>query len=129
MAKKKREPAEVFWEGDSLDVVREFPEDIRKKLGEDIRRLQLGEAPNDAKPMRSIGPRVAELRQRDQDGWYRSIYLGVVDGKLHMLHSFVKKSRKTPQNDLDVAKARLKVVKQRIAEEKKRKSKNAKRKK
>ena len=121
MAKKKKErtEAEVLWEGDCLDVVRGFPQDIRKKLGEDIRRLQLGARPLDFRPMKSIGTGVAELRQRDKNGWYRTIYLGVIDGKLHMLHSFVKKSRKTSKNDLQTAENRYKSVKKRIAEEKK----------
>lgn len=126
MAKKVRRDTartevELFREGDSLDDVRSFPEGIRKKLGEDIRRVQAGEKPKDYKPMSSIGSRVFELRQRDRAGWYRTIYLGVIDGKVHILHSFIKKSAKTPTNDLNVAATRLKEVKARHREEKKRK--------
>jgi phage-related protein len=55
----------------------------------------------------------------DDAGWYRVIYLSKIGDRLHMLHSFVKKSKKTPQNDLDIASARLKVVKARLLEEKK----------
>ena len=55
-----REPAELVWEGDSLDVVREFPLGIRKALGEDIRRVQLGAKPKNGRPMKSIGAGVAE---------------------------------------------------------------------
>ena len=120
MAKKTKteSAAELFWEGDSLDVVRDFPEGIRKKLGEDIRRVQIGSKPIDSKPMRSIGAKVFELRQRDGAGWYRTIYLGVVNAKLHILHSFKKKSAKTPANDLKIAKDRLKDVRSRLNEEK-----------
>lgn len=126
MAKKVRREttateAELIWEGDSRDVVRSFPEGVRKKLGEDIRRVQTGEKPKDFKPMSSIGSKVFELRQRDKAGWYRTIYLGVIQGRLHILHSFIKKSGKTPTNDLNVAKARLKEVRARIKEEKNRK--------
>ena len=73
MAKKDVQPAEVIWEGDCLDVLRTFSADIRRGFGEDIRRLQLGELPKDFRPMPSIGPKVAELRQRDKQGWYRCI--------------------------------------------------------
>jgi len=83
--------AELFWEGDSLDVVRSFPERIRKKLGE-IRRVQKGAKPHDFKPMKSIGAKVFELRQRDGAGWYRTICFGVIEQKLFVLHSFIKKS-------------------------------------
>ena len=123
MAKKRkgRAAAELVWEGDSRDVVRTFPDGIKKKLGEDIRRVQKGEPPNDAKPMKSIGAKCFELRQQDNAGWYRVILFGVIDGKLYALHSFVKKSKKTPTNDLKTAGLRLKEVKARIREEKKRK--------
>ena len=116
---KDREPAELVWEGDSLEVVRRFPQAVRKELGEDIRRVQMGVKPKDGRPMKSVGAGVAELRQRDSNGWYRTIYLSVVQGRLHILHSFVKKSRSTPRNDVGVAEKRLKEVKARLLKEKK----------
>ena len=115
----EREEADVAWEGDCLEVVRTFPKPIREDLGADIRRLQLGARPISSRPMPSIGPRVFELRQRDDKGWYRVIYLGKVRNRLHMLHSFVKKSAKTSRNDLRIATARLKAVNARLLEEKK----------
>lgn len=118
MTTKEREPAELVWEGDSLDVVRGFPKEVRKNLGEDIRRVQMGVKPKDGRPMKSVGAGVVELRQQDQNGWYRTIYLSVVQGRLHILHSFVKKSRSTPGNDLSVAENRLKEVKARLLKEK-----------
>jgi phage-related protein len=111
--------AEVVWEGDSLEVVRTFPKPIREDLGADIRRLQLGERPLSSRPMPSIGRRVYELKQRDDKGWYRVIYLSTVGNRLYMLHSFVKKSAKTSRNDVRIATARLKAVNARLLEEKK----------
>jgi phage-related protein len=125
MAEKKndgaeeQEAAEVVWEGDCLEVVRTFPKPIREDLGADIRRLQLGERSLSSRPMPSIGQRVYELRQMDDKGWYRVIYLGKVGNRLHMLHGFVKKSAKTSRNDLQIAAARLKAVHARLLEEKK----------
>jgi len=119
VADKERKAAELVWEGDSLEVVRGFPQEIRKELGEDIRRVQMGARPKDGRPMKSVGAGVAELRQQDSNGWYRTIYLSVVQGRLHILHSFVKKSRRTPRNDLSVAENRLKEVKARLLKEKK----------
>jgi phage-related protein len=69
--------------------------------------------------MPSIGPRVFELRQMDDKGWYRVIFLGKVGNRLHMLHGFVKKSAKTSRNDLRIAAARLKAVHARLLEDKK----------
>lgn len=111
--------AEVHWEGDSLEVLKGFSKAVREDLGADIRRLQLGVRPLNARPMKSVGAGVFDLRQADDAGWYRVIYLSKVGNRLYMLHSFVKKSKKTPPNDLAIASARLKDVKARILEEKK----------
>jgi phage-related protein len=110
--------AEVVWEGNSLDVVRTFPKPIREDLGADIRRLQLGAKPISSRPMPSVSQRVYELRQMDEKGWYRVIYLGKVGNRLHMLHAFLKKSAKTSRNDLQIASSRLKAVNARLLEEK-----------
>jgi len=118
---KKIELAEVVWVNDSKEVLKSFPVAVRKELGEDLFRVQAGVRPKDFKPMKSIGKKVFELRQRDSNGWYRVIYLGIIDGVVHVLHSFVKKSGKTPQNDLDVASKRLKGVHAKLREAKRRK--------
>lgn len=110
--------AEVVWEGDCLEIVRAFPKPVREDLGADIRRLQLGVKPMNSRPMASVGPRVFELRQMDDRGWYRVIYLGKVGNRLHMLHAFMKKSAKTSPNDLRIAATRLKQVNARLMEEK-----------
>lgn len=117
-ASGKPSEAEVVWEGDSLEVVRTFPRPIREDLGADIRRLQLGDRPQSSRPMPSIGPRVYELKQRDDKGWYRVIYLSKVGNRIFMLHSFVKKSAKTSRNDIRLATARLKAVNARLLKEK-----------
>jgi phage-related protein len=107
----------VVWEGDSLDVLRSFPKAIRAEFGADIFRLQRGQRPLDFKPMKSVGLGVFELRQRDDRGWYRIIYLSRVGDTIYMLHSFVKKSAKTSSNDLKIAEGRLKEVRRRLREE------------
>ena len=106
--------AKVAWEGDSLDVIRTFPAGVRIYLGADLRRLQLGEMPLDSRPMKSIGKRVYELRQQDARGWYRLVYLAKIGDTVYVLHCFEKHSRKTPQRDLEIAKARLRNVQARI---------------
>ncbi len=116
--------AELVWEGDCLEVLRAFPAKVRQGFGEEIERVRVGVRPLDSKSMSSVGKGVFELRQRDPDGWYRVIYLSRVDDKIHMLHSFVKKTRKTSPNDLNVAEKRLKLVRARLLAEKKNARKN-----
>ena len=117
----KDEPAgtSVVWEGNCLEVLRTFPNHIKRGLGREIQRLQEGEKPLNSRPMKSIGQGVFELRQMDEKGWYRLIYLKKVGDRLFILHSFVKKSAKTSQKDLKIAKNRLKQVHSRLLQEKK----------
>lgn len=114
MANKK-----VTWEGDSLDILKEFPDDIKQDIGSDLRRLQIGEAPLDSKPMKSIASGVYELRDRDEKTWYRVIYYVKIKDTVYVLHSFTKKTGKTPKGDLNIATERLKNLKLRIQQEKK----------
>jgi phage-related protein len=107
----------VVWEGNSLEVLRDFPATTKRNFGREIQRLQEGEQPLNSRPMQSIDKGVFELRQADDDGWYRIIYLKKIAGRLFMLHSFVKKSAKTSRKDLNIAKNRLKQVQARLMEE------------
>jgi phage-related protein len=109
---------EVAWEGNSLEVMRAFPGPVRQDLGAEIRRLQMGSLPLNSRPMPSIGNRVYELKEQDERAWYRVIYLAKIGNRIHVLHCFEKKSAKTSKNDLTVARARLKRVLTRLAEEK-----------
>ena len=111
--------AAVVWEGDCLDVVRKFPKPIREDLGADIRRMQLGERPLSSRPTTSIGARVFELRQMDDKGWYRVIYLGKVGSRLHTAACIYEEIGEDESERLRIAGARLKVVNARLLEEKK----------
>lgn len=125
MAKKPDEPtppdpaeAEIAWEGDSLEVLRTFPVNVRREFGLDIRRLQQGGRPLSSRPMQSVGKGVFELKQRDEAGWYRVIYLTKVGNTYYILHSFKKQSAKTSPNDLAIAENRLKDVRSRLTRDK-----------
>ena len=109
---------EVVWEGDSLEVIRRFPGPVRQDLGVELRRLQTGERPLNSRSMPSIGARVYELKEQDERAWYRVIYLAIIGSRIYVLHCFEKKSAKTGKNDLAAARARLKRVMTRLAEEK-----------
>ena len=96
-----------FW-GDSLDVIRRFPDAARQQAGYQIDRLQHGLEPDDCKPMKTVGQGVEEIRIREKGNAYRIIYIARFEDAVHVLHAFEKKSQKTPQRDLDVATRRLK---------------------
>ena len=109
--------AKVAWEGNSLEIIRSFPDGVREDLGAELRRLQKGERPINSRPMKSIGQGVYEIKEQDQHGWYRVIYLSKIRDTIYVLHCFRKQSRKTSQLDFTLASNRLKIVRARIKEE------------
>lgn len=52
-----------------------------------------------------------ELRLKSADGIARVMYCTVIHREITMLHSFIKKTQKTPKKELDIARKRLKEVK------------------
>jgi phage-related protein len=110
----------IVWEGDSREVLQAFPERVRQNLGFELWQLQQGESPRDYRPLPSIGTGVFELRDQDQRAWYRLVYLSRINNVIHVLHCFEKKSRQMPRKEFEKAKQRLKAVKARWAEERKR---------
>lgn len=101
----------VTFHGDSLDRLRDFPEDARREAGHALYQVQKGLDPNDWKPMPTIGAGVREIRIRDGIGAYRVIYIATLADAVHVLHAFQKKSQKTAHRDLALAAARLRALK------------------
>jgi phage-related protein len=101
----------VTFHGDSLDRLRDFPEDARRETGHELYQVQKGLDPSDWKPMPTIGAGVREIRIRDGLGAYRVIYIATLADAIHVLHVFQKKSQKTAQRDLALAAARLRALK------------------
>jgi len=101
----------VTFHGDSLDRVRDFPDDARREAGHELYQIQLGRDPTDWKPLSSLGVGVREIRIRDAMGAYRVIYIANLANAIHVLHAFEKRSEKTAQRDLELASARLRQLK------------------
>jgi phage-related protein len=59
---------------------------------------------------RAMGGGLFELRPRGSGGIGRALYCFVVGQRVVVLHAFMKKSQATPQRDLDVARRRMKEV-------------------
>ena len=57
---------------------------------------------------RAMGEGLFELRLKAAEGIARVFYCTVVNRKIVVLHSFVKKTDKTPQRELEVARRRMK---------------------
>lgn len=59
----------------------------------------------------AMGNGLFELRVKGQEGIARVFYCTLIGKRIVMLHSFVKKSQKTPKKDLELARKRLQEIK------------------
>ena len=112
----------VEWEGDSKDVINDFSEEARENLGNDLGRVQGGLRPLDSKPMRIVGKGVFELRDADNDFWYRVFYVEIEE-MIYVLHCFKKKSDKPSPNDVMTGQQRYKALQERLKQQKRLKKK------
>lgn len=78
----------------------------RKIIGKDMRTVQLG-WPLGMPLVKSLGFGLWEIRSRLPSGSARIIFK-MIQGELVLLHGFIKKTQKTPQDDLLLAKKRAK---------------------
>jgi phage-related protein len=97
------------WVGSSLEDLRAFPETARREAGYQLRRLQSGLLPGDWKPMASVGPGVAEIRIHSRVE-HRIFYVAKFAEAIYVLHAFEKRTRQTPQAELELARKRLAAV-------------------
>jgi phage-related protein len=93
--------------GSSLDDLRDFPEEARRVAGFELRALQDGFEPRDWKPIQSVGPGAKEIRIHALGEW-RVIYVAKIRDAIYVLHAFQKKTQKTSQRDIDLARKRYK---------------------
>lgn len=97
--------------GDSLQCLRDFPVEARQDAGYQLDKVQRGLQPDDFKPMPTIGRGVEEIRIRDDSGIYRVIYTARFADAVFVLHAFRKKTQRTSQRDIEIAKARFSEMK------------------
>lgn len=60
---------------------------------------------------RAMGKGLFELRLKAAEGIARVFYCTLVGRRIVMLHQFIKKSEKTPPKELEIAKRRMKEIK------------------
>ena len=85
--------------------LKSLPRDDRRAIGEDIKTAQFG-WPLGMPLIRKMERGLWEVRSKTSTGIAR-VFFTVMDDLMVLLHGFVKKSQKTPQNELDTARRRL----------------------
>lgn len=94
------------WLGDSRRQISDFPEEARQRAGFELWEVQQGNDPSDWKPMPTVGAGVKEIRVH-ANGEYRVLYVAKFEEAVYVLHAFVKKTQRTPKQDLEIAGARF----------------------
>ncbi len=96
----------LFRLGSSRSEIRNFPADARRRAGYELHLVQSGLEPSDWKPTPSVGAGVKEIRVRTRRE-HRVFYVAKFEEGVYVLHAFEKKTQKTPKDDLDLARSRL----------------------
>ncbi|OUR86939.1 hypothetical protein A9Q81_27140 [Gammaproteobacteria bacterium 42_54_T18] len=100
----------IVFIGRSLKDIKSVPIKAKRETGFQLDRVQNGNAPFDWKPMPTIGSGAQEIRIKEDNGIYRIIYVAKFEGKVYVLHAFQKKTQKTSNFDLGIAKKAYKEV-------------------
>jgi phage-related protein len=93
-----------------------LPIPVRKFFGHALNFAQNGEQHNACKVLKGFaGAGVMEVVEDDADGTYRAVYTVKFKEAVFVLHCFQKKSKSgitTPNKDIEIVRARLKVAEQ-----------------
>ena len=104
---------DAIWIGDSQAKLREFPQSVQKDIGDALFIAQAGSMSPAAKPFKSVGSGVFEIRADSRTDTYRAVYAVKIGDRVYVLHCFQKKSRrgiKTSKKDVDLIKRRLRMA-------------------
>ena len=89
------------------DWLRSLPDDDRRKIGIDLATVQVG-WPIGMPMCRPLGGGLWEVRSSLPSRRIARILFFVHEGRLGVVHGFIKKTQKTPQDDIELARKRMK---------------------
>ena|ERR1044072_3428622 len=89
------------------DWLRDLPEEERNAVGQDLMRVQY-RWPVGMPLCRAMGEGLWELRNDLPGNKIARVLFGIAQGRIVVLHGFIKKTRKTPGDDLLLARKRRK---------------------
>ncbi|HSB97797.1 MAG TPA: type II toxin-antitoxin system RelE/ParE family toxin [Spongiibacteraceae bacterium] len=95
--------------GSSLEDLKAFPVEVRRAAGFELDAVQRGLEPSDWKPMAAVGAGAYEVRVHVLGEW-RMIYVAKFRESVYVLHSFQKKTQKTRQQDIEIARSRYRQI-------------------
>jgi phage-related protein len=105
---------EIFYYNDDVqEQISAWPVGIRAYYARITERMIIM-GPSLGMPFtRSLGQGLFEIRAKGKEGIGRAFFCTVVDRRIIVLHAFIKKSQKTPQRELAIARKRMSEVQSR----------------
>ncbi len=104
----------VAWVGSSYKDFRAFPDSVQDAMGYALYWAQTGDLHHSAKPLKGFGgASVVEIVEDHGTDTYRAIYTVRFAGIVYVLHAFQKKARKgrkTPDQEIDLVRRRLRTA-------------------
>ena len=109
----KRLPAAFYQLSSGREPAREWlkalSDDDRKIIGEDIKDVEFS-WPIGMPLCRPLGRGLWEVRSDITDGCIARVLFCICDGRMVLLHGFIKKTQKTPDADIELAIKRKKEI-------------------
>ncbi|MCP4474730.1 MAG: type II toxin-antitoxin system RelE/ParE family toxin [Gammaproteobacteria bacterium] len=108
---------EILWIGDSKKKLLKFPRKVIQEIGYALYISQEGGFYNKTKPFKGFGSGLYEIAVEYDKDAYRSVYFVSYSDNLYVLHCFQKKSKrgiKTPKEEVEIIRQRLKILKETI---------------
>lgn len=94
-----------------LDELRSWPPAARKDTGQQLNKVQHGDAPDHFREMPIIGLGVKEIKVVSDGDQYRLMYVAKFSEAVYVLHAITrKKTEKTRNKDLATAKLRYRML-------------------
>ena len=107
---EKKIVAVFYRSGSGKQPVREWllavSNEDRRTIGKDIQRIEF-EWPVGMPHCRPLHSKLWEVRSNISDGRIARVIFTIDDGELYLLHGFIKKTRKTPPEDIEIARKRM----------------------
>jgi phage-related protein len=95
----------------TIDGIAKWPKKMRAKFLRILDLIELN-GPQLGEPItKALGRGLFEIRVKAQEGIGRVFYCYMVKHEIIVLHSFIKKTQKTPKKELELAIERMKEVK------------------
>ena len=107
--------ANISWIKTAQKDFLKFPAAVREDMETALTLAAEGQKADSAKPMKGLGSGVFEITKRYNTDTYRSVYGLKIGEDIWVVHAFKKKSKtgiKTPREDIELIKSRIKQLKE-----------------